>query len=119
MKGKTRAAGMVVSALGLSAVLLSAGACAQGTVFIGVSAPGPWMGYPPGMMPPPGFVGRPGWYYSPEPQPVAEEDGDKAAPAEEVDSGERLDVEIPTSGGLTQVSRGIPLTTRSPGPRGP
>ncbi len=39
--------------------------CAPGSVYVGVAAPGPWVGYPVGgYYPPGGYYGRP-WYYTP------------------------------------------------------
>ena len=62
----------VVKGLALTAVLVALQGCGPGTVYVGVSGPGPWVGYPPGGYGRPypgGYYGRPGYYgrgwYSP------------------------------------------------------
>ena len=48
----------------VSVVLVAAVGCAPGGVYVGVVVPGPWVAYPPGVMPPP-YAGRqyPGYRY--------------------------------------------------------
>jgi hypothetical protein len=68
-------------------IALPFGGCAPGTVYVGVAAPGPWVGYPgrgyPGGYP--GVYGRP-WYSPDEEKPeepkTAPETGAPEAPTD-------------------------------------
>ena len=68
MKMTTYAGKIILRAVVILAISIPALACGPGTVYVGVAAPGPWVGYPPGGVygPRPGYWGRP--WYSPEPE---------------------------------------------------
>lgn len=68
----TRLAIRASLALGIS---LAVGACGTGTVYVGVAAPGPWVGYPPGV-----YGGYPGYYGRPWYAPDQETPQEDAAP---------------------------------------
>ncbi|HSM05655.1 MAG TPA: hypothetical protein VK858_13655 [Longimicrobiales bacterium] len=55
--------GVLTAALGLSLA-----SCTGAGVYVGVSGPGPWVGYPPGYIGYPGYVGYPGRIYEEEEQ---------------------------------------------------
>jgi hypothetical protein len=61
---------LVLSAVALGVPLT---ACTGAGVYVGVSAPGPWVGYPPGYIGYPGYVGYPGWRYEEEEEQDAQE----------------------------------------------
>lgn len=74
MKSGNRNNRSLVKALALGALFLPIIGCGPGTVYVGVAAPGPWVGYPPGAVYPayPGVYGRP-WYSPEEDAPEARE----------------------------------------------
>lgn len=58
-----------VRTLLLFAAIVPLVACGTGSVYVGVAAPGPWVGYPPGVYGGyPGYYGRP-WYAPDEEAP--------------------------------------------------
>ena len=72
MTNTNRPAIRILKVLAFVALVLPAVACGPGnTVYVGVAAPGPWVGYPPGGVYGgyPGRYGRP--WYSPEEAPQA------------------------------------------------
>jgi len=73
--------------LGLAAILLlGASGCQPGSVYVGVSGPGPWVGYPPGYYPPPGIYGRPWGYQPDEDAPEESESPAEAEPPAEAEA---------------------------------
>jgi hypothetical protein len=67
----------------LFATVLPLAGCGTGSVYVGVAAPGPWVGYPPGVYGGyPGYYGRP-WYApedeEPQEDPLGPLDGASAA----------------------------------------
>ena len=83
MKTINRAAKRTLKALAFAALALPAVACGPGsTVYVGVAAPGPWVGYPPGGVYGgyPGRYGRP--WYSPDAEAPQERDAAAKAEAE-------------------------------------
>ena len=70
MKNARRTIRYLLRALVLVGIALPFSGCAPGTVYVGVAAPGPWVGYPgrgyPGYHP--GAYGRP-WYSPDEERP--------------------------------------------------
>ena len=89
MKNTNRIAKGILKAALFLAIALPAIACGPSTtVYVGVAAPGPWVGYPPGAVygPYPGRYGRP--WYSPEEEPQAPKAQDEGADAVEPDPGE-------------------------------
>jgi len=85
MNNERRTIKRFLQGLALVAILLPAFGCGPGTVYVGVAAPGPWVGYPPGGVYGryPGVYGRP--WYSPEEEPKTEE---SAAKDERTDTAE-------------------------------
>jgi len=85
MRMANRAIRRYMRVLILAGVALAFTGCGTGSVYVGVAAPGPWVGYPPGVYPRyPGYYGRP--WYSPdeeEPQRVAPRLEEKAPEAPE------------------------------------
>ena len=61
-----------------AALGLSVASCTGAGVYVGVSGPGPWVGYPPGYIGYPGYVGYPGRIYEEEEQ-QPESEGEEAA----------------------------------------
>jgi len=78
MKSTGRNIRHLLKALVFIGIALPFSGCAPGTVYVGVAAPGPWVGYPPGYYPGrhPGMYGRP--WYSPD-----EEDSQELKPVPE------------------------------------
>jgi hypothetical protein len=78
MKNVERIIRLFVRASAFVGLALAFSGCASGTVYVGVAAPGPWVGYPPGGVYGgyPGVYGRP--WYSPE-----EESPQEAEPSPE------------------------------------
>jgi len=68
-----RATRLVIRASLALGISLAVGACGTGSVYVGVAAPGPWVGYPPGVYGGyPGYYGRP-WYAPDEDAPQEDE----------------------------------------------
>ena len=83
MKKINRAAKRTLTIVAFVALALPAAACGPGsTVYVGVAAPGPWVGYPPGGVYGgyPGRYGRP--WYSPDAEAPQERDAAAKAEAE-------------------------------------
>ena len=88
MKNPNQPAKRMLKVLAFVALALPAVACGPGsTVYVGVAAPGPWVGYPGGPYHPgyPGRYGRP--WYSPEEAPQAPKAQNEGAGAVEPDEG--------------------------------
>ena len=88
MKNTNRAAKRFLKALAFVAIAHPFAGCAPGTVYVGVVAPGPWVGYPPGGVYGgyPGVYGRP-WYSPDEEVPQEREAAAKPEAEKEVESG--------------------------------
>jgi hypothetical protein len=93
--------------LALAGVLVALQGCGPGTVYVGVSAPGPWVGYPPGGYGrhyPGGYYGRPGYYgrrwYSPDaPVPQGPQESVELDPVEGI---------LPSDPGDSSTGRQLP-----------
>jgi hypothetical protein len=74
MKKTGRIIRLFLKALVFVGIALPFSACAPGTVYVGVAAPGPWVGYPPGGVYGgyPGVYGRP-WYSPDDERPQEQE----------------------------------------------
>ena len=63
---RTRRSSLALFFIGIALFLAG---CGTGSVYVGVAAPGPWVGYPPGVYGGyPGYYGRP-WYAPDEEEP--------------------------------------------------
>jgi hypothetical protein len=87
MKNAGRIIRLYLKVLAFVGIALPFSGCAPGTVYVGVAAPGPWVGYPPGGVYGgyPGVYGRP-WYSPDEEKPkepkTASETGAPEAPTD-------------------------------------
>ena len=72
MKRTNRNTRTLLRGFAAAALMLLSVGCAPGTVYVGVAAPGPWMGYPPGGV----YRGYPGVYgrpiYAPDQEQLSE-----------------------------------------------
>ena len=69
-----RASRLLIQTLVVVGTVLSVGACGTGSVYVGVAAPGPWVGYPPGVYGGyPGYYGRP--WYAPDQEAPQQDEG--------------------------------------------
>lgn len=82
MRNVNRTARRILKALVFVAITFPLAACGPGTVYVGVVAPGPWVGYPPGGV----YGGYPGAYGRPWYSPVEEETQGLAAAGENEES---------------------------------
>lgn len=69
MKRTSRGTRRLILALLFIGTAFPLAGCGTGSVYVGVAAPGPWVGYPPGVYGGyPGYYGRP-WYAPDEEEP--------------------------------------------------